>query len=59
MFDNPNFTAADVMSRDVVTVRPNDTLRHAAQIMLDRAIRGCRWSMPRDTSSASSRKCAT
>ena len=40
MFDTSHFTAADVMSRDVVTVRPNDTLRHAAQIMLDRAISG-------------------
>jgi CBS domain-containing protein len=40
MFDTSNLTAADVMSRDVVTVRPNDTLRHAAQIMLDRAVSG-------------------
>jgi len=40
MFDTTHLTAADVMTRDVVTVRPNDTLRHAAQIMLDRAISG-------------------
>jgi len=38
MFDTSHFTAADVMTRDVVTVRPNDTLRQAAQIMLDRAV---------------------
>ena len=40
MFDTSNLPAADVMSRDVVTVGPNDTLRHAAQVMLDRAISG-------------------
>jgi CBS domain-containing protein len=40
MFDTTHLTAADVMTRDVVTVRPNDTLRQAAQIMLDRAISG-------------------
>jgi CBS domain-containing protein len=38
MFDTSQLTAADVMTRDVVTVRPNDTLRQAAQIMLDRAV---------------------
>ncbi len=40
MFDTSHLTAADVMTRDVITVRPNDTLRQAAQIMLDRAISG-------------------
>jgi len=40
MFDTSNLTAADLMTRDVVTVGPNDTLRHAAKIMLDRAVSG-------------------
>ena len=40
MFDTSHLTAADVMTRDIISVRPNDTLRHAAQIMLDRAVSG-------------------
>lgn len=40
MFDTSNFTAADVMTRDVVTVRPDDTLRRAAQLMLKRGVAG-------------------
>jgi CBS domain-containing protein len=40
MFDATNLTAADVMTRDVVTVRPNDSLRRAAQIMLERGVSG-------------------
>jgi CBS domain-containing protein len=40
MFDALNLTAADVMTRDVVTVRPTDTLRRAAQIMLAAGISG-------------------
>ncbi len=40
MFDTSNFTAADVMTRDVVTARPEDTLRRAAQLMLKRAVSG-------------------
>jgi CBS domain-containing protein len=38
MFDTSNFTAADVMTRDVVTVRPNQTLQQAAQLMLERGV---------------------
>jgi CBS domain-containing protein len=40
MFEMSNLTAADVMTRDVATVRPNDTLRRAAQIMLERGVSG-------------------
>jgi CBS domain-containing protein len=40
MFDTSNLTAADVMSRNIVTVRPTDTLREAAHIMLERGISG-------------------
>lgn len=40
MFDTSNFTAADVMTREVVTARPEDTLRRAAQLMLKRAVSG-------------------
>ena len=38
MFDTSSFTAADVMTRDVITVHPEDTLQHAAQIMLDHGV---------------------
>jgi CBS domain-containing protein len=40
MFDASDLTAADVMTREVVTVRPNDSLRRAAQLMLERGISG-------------------
>jgi len=40
MFDTTNYSAADVMTRDVVTVRPDDTLQRAAQLMLDRGVSG-------------------
>jgi CBS domain-containing protein len=40
MFDTSHFTAADVMTRDVVTVRPDDTLRRAAQLMIQRGVAG-------------------
>ena len=40
MFDASNLTAADVMTRDVITARPDDTLRRAAQLMLKRAVSG-------------------
>ena len=40
MFDTSSLTAADVMTRDVVTVHPNDSLREAAHIMLERGISG-------------------
>jgi CBS domain-containing protein len=40
MFDTSNLTAADVMTRDVVTVHPSDSLREAAHIMLERGISG-------------------
>ena len=40
MFDTTNYSAADVMTRDVVTVHPDDTLRHAAKLMLDRGVAG-------------------
>jgi CBS domain-containing protein len=40
MFQTSHLTAADVMTRDVITLRPTDTLRHAAQVMLDRAVSG-------------------
>lgn len=38
MFDTSRFTASDVMIRDVITVHPDDTLQHAAQIMLDHGV---------------------
>lgn len=40
MFDTSSFTAADVMTREVVTARPTDTLRRAAQLMLKRGVSG-------------------
>ena len=40
MFDTSNFTAADVMTREVVTVGPDETLRRAAQLMLKRGVSG-------------------
>jgi CBS domain-containing protein len=38
MFDSTRLTAADIMTRDVVTVRPDTTLRQAAQMMVERRI---------------------
>ncbi len=38
MFDTSRLTAADVMTRDVITIGPKTTLRQAAQLMLDRAV---------------------
>ncbi len=38
MFDTSNLTAADVMTRNVITIGPKATLRQAAQLMLDRAV---------------------
>ena len=40
MFEAMNLTAADVMPRDVVTVHPNDSLKRAARIMLERDVSG-------------------
>jgi len=40
MFEAMNLTAADVMTRDVVTVHPNDSLKRAARIMLERGVSG-------------------
>ena len=40
MFEAMNLTAADVMTRDVVTVHPNDSLKRAARIMLERDVSG-------------------
>jgi CBS domain-containing protein len=40
MFDTSTYCAADVMTRDVVSVRPDDTVRRAAQLMLDRGVSG-------------------
>jgi CBS domain-containing protein len=38
MFDTSNLTAADVMTRNVITIGPKATLRQAARLMLDRAV---------------------
>jgi len=38
MFETTAKTAADVMTRDVVTVAPDTTLRHAAQLMTKHGI---------------------
>jgi CBS domain-containing protein len=40
MFDAPNLTAADVMTANVATVRPDATLRQAARLMADRRVSG-------------------
>jgi CBS domain-containing protein len=40
MSTTSNLTASDVMTRDVVTVHPNDTLRRAAKLMLERGVSG-------------------
>ena len=40
MFDTSHLTAADVMTREVVTAHPDDTLRRAAQLMLKRGVSG-------------------
>lgn len=40
MFDTSSLTASDVMTREVVTAQPTDTLRRAAQLMLKRAVSG-------------------
>lgn len=40
MFDTSSLTASDVMTREVVTALPTDTLRRAAQLMLKRAVSG-------------------
>ena len=38
MFEASQKTAADVMTREVVTIAPDDTLRHAAQLMTKHGI---------------------
>jgi len=40
MFDASNLTAADVMTRDVASVRPDSTLRQAARLMAERDVSG-------------------
>jgi CBS domain-containing protein len=40
MFDASNLTAADVMTRDCATVRPDNTLRQAARVMAERRVSG-------------------
>ena len=40
MFDASNLTAADMMTREVVTVRPDITLRQAARLMAERRVSG-------------------
>jgi CBS domain-containing protein len=38
MFDRSSITAADVMTRDLVTVHPDDSLRQAARLMLKHGV---------------------
>jgi CBS domain-containing protein len=40
MFDATNLTAAEVMTREVATVRPDSTLRQAARLMAERHVSG-------------------
>src|SRR5580700_7248767 len=40
MFDASNLTAADVMTAEVATVRPEATLRQAARVMAERRVSG-------------------
>ena len=35
--------AADVMTREIVTVRPETPLADAIRLMLERRVSGCRW----------------
>ncbi|MDQ2802097.1 MAG: CBS domain-containing protein, partial [Pseudomonadota bacterium] len=40
MLDDSELTAADVMTRDVVTVRPDTAIRYLAKLMAERRISG-------------------
>ncbi len=48
--------ATDVMSRQVFTLSPGNSVAHAAQIMLDNAVSGCRFWTARVRLSACGRR---